>query len=773
MSLANLVPVWAFRYFPGQDTPNHLYARRDHPRRCSTARRPRRSRPRSRPRSRSSRTCCSTGSCWGSAGWASRSTSPHRLVLSGYALAFPLAGLACLRAANPRNAALALLLLPLVWSWFALQGLYNYVLSLAPALVWLGIVARDGGRPGRRAGRGRLARGARRLPRPRGDVRRAAARDRGARRASRRRPAGPCSAIGCSRRRRWRSSSRRRSRSPLSGLGGAARARVAARADGVALGELRSAGGGGRVLRRARDALPRPGARGAGAAGGGAARRSRSPPRGGGRPAGRRAGRSSRRCCSRRLYFALPHIVFGSDASPRLRPLILFCLCCYAGVSLSRRARRRVAALALASGLLGAATLSAGLRALRPGPRRLRLGNPPGPPGEPPLPDGVRSEGRFGPGAAVPACLGVLRHRPPRRHAVRVRLARVALPLPVPRAAAARRRLAAAVRRRGRALRARRRGACAAAVRRQAPSLSCADVRRDAEERLARLGAGYDYVLTWAAPAGLRRACSAGAATASSTPGASWRSTSRRCRMSAAVTTRRFAPSGRYVVFLSRRAVAHRGGGAGAVRAVAGRRPPAPAAFGLHRAPAPGRSGARAPAADRRSHRARRRTSSSRSRGAIPTPTSASPRRWSATSSRSSASELRAIDYRADASRAFFEHNRALYADLRDLRRADDDLGKLIASRKNPAFIPFSDADLGEEDDDPAQGSREASRPTLGAPPGGGRFPHGYYESEDRTLLAIVTWTRSSGTGDLSGFAIRDDVRRDHRRDRARRASAT
>src|SRR5262249_61028986 len=71
----------------------------------------------------------------------------HRLVLSAYALGLPLAGLACLRATNPRSRFLALLLLPLVWSWFALQGLYNYVLSLPPALICLGIVGRDGGRP--------------------------------------------------------------------------------------------------------------------------------------------------------------------------------------------------------------------------------------------------------------------------------------------------------------------------------------------------------------------------------------------------------------------------------------------------------------------------------------------------------------------------------------------------------------------------------------------------------------------------------------------------
>ena len=96
----------------------------------------------------------------------------HRLVLSGYALALPLAGLFCVRAAAPASAPLALLLLPLVWSWFAVQGLYNYVLSLPPALVWLGIVARDGGRPRPRRGAGAGGVGPGGLPGARGDLRR-------------------------------------------------------------------------------------------------------------------------------------------------------------------------------------------------------------------------------------------------------------------------------------------------------------------------------------------------------------------------------------------------------------------------------------------------------------------------------------------------------------------------------------------------------------------------------------------------------------------------
>jgi predicted RND superfamily exporter protein len=121
--------------------------------------------------------------------------------------------------------------------------------------------------------------------------------------------------------------------------------------------------------------------------------------------------------------------------------------------------------------------------------------------------------------------------------------------------------------------------------------------------------------------------------------------------------------------------------------------------------------------------------------------------------------ELRAIDARADATKAFYDRNKILYAELGDLRRADDDLKKLLVSRKNPAFVPFADPDLGEEKDDPAADLRRLKR-DIEKRHGPARFPSGYYESPDRKLLAIVTWTMSSGTGDLSGFQIRDDVRR-------------
>ncbi len=121
--------------------------------------------------------------------------------------------------------------------------------------------------------------------------------------------------------------------------------------------------------------------------------------------------------------------------------------------------------------------------------------------------------------------------------------------------------------------------------------------------------------------------------------------------------------------------------------------------------------------------------------------------------------DLGAIDYRPDATRSFYEHNKILYADLGDLRRSDDDLKKLIVSKKNPAFIPFADDDLGEEKDDPAVDLRRLKR-SIERRHGPAPFPSGYYENADRSLLAIVTWTKSSGTGDLSGFQIRDDVER-------------
>jgi len=122
--------------------------------------------------------------------------------------------------------------------------------------------------------------------------------------------------------------------------------------------------------------------------------------------------------------------------------------------------------------------------------------------------------------------------------------------------------------------------------------------------------------------------------------------------------------------------------------------------------------------------------------------------------------DLRAIDYRPDAAQPFFDHNKALYADLVDLQRIDDDLHKLLVSKKNPAFLAFADEGKGEVDDDPDADLKLLRHDLEKRKDAAIKFPSGYYESEDRRLLAIVTWAMSSGTGDLSGFRIFTDVQR-------------
>jgi len=151
VSSLNLVPIWAFQYFAGQDTPNHLYAvevlRALLDQGSSSPAFAAAFAPAMALKSNILFHAMMLGLC--RVGLSIQLA--HRVLLTAYALAFPLAGLACLRAAAPRATPLALLLLPLCWSWFVLQGLYNYAFSLVPALIWLGIVARDAGRPGLRA----------------------------------------------------------------------------------------------------------------------------------------------------------------------------------------------------------------------------------------------------------------------------------------------------------------------------------------------------------------------------------------------------------------------------------------------------------------------------------------------------------------------------------------------------------------------------------------------------------------------------------------------
>jgi hypothetical protein len=116
VSLANLIPIWAFRYFPGQDTGDHLYAV-EVLRTLGNG-----TAPPAVAAAFASALGFKTNVLFHALmlGLLQLPISidvAHRLVLSAYALALPLAGLFCVRAAAPGSAPLALLLLPLVWSW--------------------------------------------------------------------------------------------------------------------------------------------------------------------------------------------------------------------------------------------------------------------------------------------------------------------------------------------------------------------------------------------------------------------------------------------------------------------------------------------------------------------------------------------------------------------------------------------------------------------------------------------------------------------------------
>jgi len=499
LSALNLVPICAFPYFPAQDAPNHLYTVEvmrllldgTAPPALAAA-----FAPALGLKSNVLFHLVMLGLCRLGLSLA----TAHRLVLSGYALAFPLAGLFALRAANRRASPLALLFLPLVWSWFVLQGLYNYVLSLPLALVWLGIVARDGGRPGRRA---QLALGLAalgvyfghagtfvamllvtfvRVVRP-GDGSRASP-------WARLREAAPLAAA--------LAPAFLLAATGLPGLlaPSAAPEPTVSRFESYGFAEAAAAFFVEFAMRYhvwelailapplvALIAIPL------------VAWRRRGPD----------AGRPPRWPLEAALilialYFALPHIFHGSDVSPRLRPLVVFCLASYAGVALSGQARRRVAALALASGIASVGALASDFAHLN---RQLRSFT-----AAIPL---VREGSRLYPMVFDPRGTSIL-VRPflhawgyygTSRHVVspfafgwhesRFPFRYRQLPMHVFDS-----RLPSDGEDEPYAL---EQGRLCAAARRLAPSLTCADVRADAERRLARLGASYDYLLTWAAPA--------------------------------------------------------------------------------------------------------------------------------------------------------------------------------------------------------------------------------------------------------------------------------
>jgi hypothetical protein len=495
--LGNLVPIWAFRYFPGQDTPNHLYTVEVARSLLAGSAEPAVAKTFELALGAKSNVLFHA-LMLGLGRLGVSLYTAHRLVLSGYALALPLAGLGCVRAAGGETS-LALLLLPLVWSWFALQGLYNYVLSLPPALVWLGIVARDGGRPSRRATVGLalaavlvyLAHAGTFVAMLFVTAVRVIYADDGIWLPLRRRLAG---ARGLA-----------LALAPALGLAGLAFLRTAAAlptppeatvSAWETYGPLEAAGAFVVELAMRFHVsdllwLAPPAAALVAIPVVSAARRWSSvfAPRW---PLSAAAGLTA-------LYFVLPHIVWGSDASPRLRPLVLFCLAAYAGVRLTRRARRRVAALALVCGLGGTAALAAdcarfgreledfasGAAYVRPGSRLY------------PLVFDPRGDSLLvRPFLHAWGYYGVARHAVTpfafAWHATRFPLRYRALPLHV---------AGSLLPSDGEdAPYALEQGRLCRAARRFAASLSCAEVRQAAETRWASLGQAYDAVLTWAAP---------------------------------------------------------------------------------------------------------------------------------------------------------------------------------------------------------------------------------------------------------------------------------
>jgi len=499
--LANLIPIWALRYFPGQDTGNHLYVVEVLRSLLDGSAEPELTRtfaPALSVKSNLLFHLVMLGLC--KLGLSVELA--HRLVLSAYAVAFPLAGLFCVRASGG-DPVLALPFLPLVWSWFAVQGLYNYVLSLPPALVWLGLLARDWRRPRRTAvaALGLVAvlvyaahsgtfvamlfvTAVRVLTDENLDddlfdrpVRLRVLSARGLTFALA--PALGLAAFGLV---------------PAAWGSGAQGPPEVTLAGWETYGVVEAAGSffvelamryhvpdllwlGPPVL--ALIAIP--------------LAAWREPTAGVRRwPLVAAGGLVV-------LYFALPHIVWGSDACPRLRPLVLFCLAAYAGVRLSARARQRLATMALICGLGSAgALLRDGVRIGRElddfasGAAYVRSGSRVYPLVFDPRGDSLlirpylHAWGYYGLERHVATPFAFAWH--PSRFPLRYRelpLHAVASPFP----SDAEDEPYALVQ-----------GRLCRAVDRFAASVSCAQVRQEAEARWATLGRAYDYLLTWAAP---------------------------------------------------------------------------------------------------------------------------------------------------------------------------------------------------------------------------------------------------------------------------------
>jgi hypothetical protein len=502
VSLANLLPIWGFRYFAGQDTPNHLYGGE-----ILTA-----LIDGSAPEEviRTFRTVLGLKSnmafhalllLLGRLGLSL--ALAHRVILSGYAVGLPLAALFCARTTAPRSRPLALLFLPLTWNWFALQGLYNYVLSLMASLVWLALIARDGGRPRPRAAVAialaalavyfchvgtfvaMLLVTAWRIGAP-DDREPNTFRARVASAGPVALALAPAVVVACMGALVSFRSGLAQPEPTLSawepyGVPMAAGAFFVEFAVRYHVSDLLVLGPPLLVL----ILLPLWAARRTPLH---EARRP-NPPRW---PLGAAAVLAI-------LYIILPHIVSGSDASPRLRPLVVFCLFCYGGVTLSTRARRLLSTLALLSGLSSVGLLcvsfaginrqlddfTSGTALVRRGARLYPMVFDPRSPSILVKPF-LHAWGYYGVERDVVTPFAFAWH--PTRFPYRYR------ELPIQGQAGA---LPSDSEDEPYAM---MEGRACQAARRLAPSRTCDEIRIEIEERLAHLGAFYDYVLTWKAP---------------------------------------------------------------------------------------------------------------------------------------------------------------------------------------------------------------------------------------------------------------------------------
>jgi len=505
LTLAGLIPIWAFRFFPGQDTANHLYAV-EVARSIASGTAPAALRAAFELQLGLKSNVLFHAAMLGLCRLGLSIGLAHRLILSAYALSFPLAALFCLRAANPRARALALLFVPLVWNWFVVQGLYNYVFSLVPALVWLGIVARDGGRP---RGRAQLALAACalavylghagtflvmvlvsavRVLRP-GDRAPVPLKQRLA-------DAGPVivalsptvllAALGVGR--------------VVGRVGGMSEPTVRAwEAYGVlqALGTFVSEFA---IRTRVADllflgpplalllVLPLR-----------AAWQHRKPGQVQLGPLQPRRWPMEAAAVLGALYFVLPHIVLGSDACARVRPFILFALVCYEGIALSPSLRRRLLAVSLACGLGSVALLSASFATLNEDLADFTSGIAD-------VPEGSRVYpmvfDQRGPSVLIRPFLHAWGYYGIERHVVtpfafawhETRFPYRYRQLPLHGLDSA---FPSDSEEEPYAL---QKGWLCEARRHFAPALDCATVRAETEQRLARLGRSYDFVLIWAPP---------------------------------------------------------------------------------------------------------------------------------------------------------------------------------------------------------------------------------------------------------------------------------